>query len=591
MSKQTLATVLLPSALVFASVSACADDPIDTLHTASAGVVRINFQPSSVTVPDGYTEDVGYQFGQRNGLEYGWSRDISGWSPRVRNSKRSTDERHDTILFMIGRSWELARANGTYQVRIVAGDPNNTDLSIKINAEGKTAINKTTTSAARWLDVTVTVEVTDGRLTLEDLSGNNHARLCFVEVAAVGEILPPDVVPPEEPPPPVDPPPGNGTIRAIAPSDHPNLYFNRTEIARMRSRLNSDSVVRAAWASVEPARAEGQPAKITNSTLSDPLTWKQVYDLAQPLSKTNMRAAMSYMLKPTDGKARAMYDALLSWTKQLSSRWAGGAQRGGHMQYALAWMYDLLYNATYQEGADAGESVLSNDEKEDLDIFFQKYARILTKKPYGTTFVVKEEGETKSGYDNFYMLDQTAGLVFAFVGHDSALVRELLTSGVPSNYYGRSHSAFDNGDKRTFHNLLRGQVYLSGYTFDGYKRNYGFNTSAGFNGEDKGDGQHYHFFALLGCIPAAEAAAHNGFDAWSYQSNLLSKGFITGAAWAHTAYRVADPGDRNHTPLYWMVSRRYPGNATIQDVLNRPQSKAQYSYFFADIGPLWNLAR
>ncbi len=394
-----------------------------------------------------------------------------------------------------------------------------------------------------------------------------------------------------------------GRVTAIAKAMHPNLYFNQKEITKMRAAIKNrtaPSAALAAWSRIASANAVGKP-----STLKTNLGWHATYKIAQPLSKKNMEAAMSYMIEPTDSKANAMKNALLSWTqlKGEGSNWARGCQTGGHMQYPLAWMYDLLYNA----------GVLSETEKDQVDAYMQKYARTLTIKRHGVLFGIDEQGKAvrdsngqilkdrdllmkqppsvRIGYDNFYTLDQTAGLVFAMVSHSQAAVDRIFETDVSNSNYGINDPAFEKGHIRSFRNLIEGEVYPNGYTYDGYKRQYGFNTTTGFNGEDKGDGQHYHFFALMGFIAAAEASAHNGFDAWAYKNNRLVQGFITGAAWAHTAYRVADPGNRNHSPLYWMILRRYPDNQTIKDVVGRSESRATYSYFFSNVGPIWSVGR
>ena len=399
------------------------------------------------------------------------------------------------------------------------------------------------------------------------------------------------------------------TVRAISGANHPNLYFNSSEIAMIRKQIKERTAPRAAmeaWEGIPGVRSGIKNVKAVGkpSSIKRDMSWYEVYKIAQPRSKTNMEACMSYLVEPTVAKAKAMKRALLSWTTLTDGRhnWANGAQRGGHMQYPLAWMYDLLYN----------EGVLNEQEKQDVDEFFRKYAAHLLD-PYGVSRILNfkedvdngfQEGldarfgfhrddrnQRRGGYDNFYTLDHGAGVVFALVSHSQALVDRAFLSGVPDNHYLFSHPAYGNGDIRTLDNVIRGEVYPSGYTFDGYKRKYGFHADVGFNGEDNGEGQHYHFYSLLGLIPAAEAAAHNGFNAWAYQNDHLLKGFTRAASWAHTAYRVNDPGNRNHTPLYWTILRRYPQNATIQQVVARDESRVRYSYFFSRIAPIWSLAR
>ena len=67
--------------------------------------------------------------------------------------------------------WELAVPNGTYQVRVVSGDPANFDSVYRLLVEGTLAINATPTSTTRWFEATATVLVTDGRLTVSNSPG------------------------------------------------------------------------------------------------------------------------------------------------------------------------------------------------------------------------------------------------------------------------------------------------------------------------------------------------------------------------------------------------------------------------------------
>jgi hypothetical protein len=86
--------------------------------------------------------------------------------------------------------WELAVPNGTYRVRMVSGDANHFDSVFRTNVEGVLAINATPTSATRWFENTVTVTVTDGRLTISNASGAMNNKINFVEVTAVSAGLP-----------------------------------------------------------------------------------------------------------------------------------------------------------------------------------------------------------------------------------------------------------------------------------------------------------------------------------------------------------------------------------------------------------------
>jgi glucose/arabinose dehydrogenase len=152
-----------------------------------ATTIRVNFQTASAPVPAGYLSDAGTVFANRgNGQTYGWNADNSA-QMRDRNAANSPDQRYDTLAYMQrpanpDASWEIAVPNGTYRVRIVAGDPSYFGSTFAISAEGTVVVSGTTTSATRWLDGTATVTVDDGRLTVRNAPGATSNKICFIEV-------------------------------------------------------------------------------------------------------------------------------------------------------------------------------------------------------------------------------------------------------------------------------------------------------------------------------------------------------------------------------------------------------------------------
>ena len=152
-----------------------------------SSVIRINFQTASAPVPVGYLPDGGRVFAARgNGQSYGWNADNTA-QMRDRNAANSPDQRYDTLAYMQrpgnpDASWEIAVPNATYAVRIVAGDPSFFGSTFRISAEGVLVISGVTTSAARWLDATRTVTVTDGRLTIRNAPGATSNKICFIEI-------------------------------------------------------------------------------------------------------------------------------------------------------------------------------------------------------------------------------------------------------------------------------------------------------------------------------------------------------------------------------------------------------------------------
>jgi hypothetical protein len=81
--------------------------------------------------------------------------------------------------------WEIAIPNGSYSVRLVAGDPWYSVSVYRISVEGTLAIAGASSSASLWFDNTVTVTVSDGRLTIASAAGALNNKICFVEIRAL----------------------------------------------------------------------------------------------------------------------------------------------------------------------------------------------------------------------------------------------------------------------------------------------------------------------------------------------------------------------------------------------------------------------
>lgn len=149
--------------------------------------IRVNFQPAAAPVFAGYLVDAGLTFAPRgNGYTYGWNLDISALT-RDRNSSTSPDQRYDTLVHLQKPEnpdavWELVVPNGTYDVRVVAGDAGYADSVYRLTVEGVLVASGTPTPAALWVEGTSTITVVDGRLTIRSGSGATNNKICFVEV-------------------------------------------------------------------------------------------------------------------------------------------------------------------------------------------------------------------------------------------------------------------------------------------------------------------------------------------------------------------------------------------------------------------------
>ncbi|MEM8873741.1 MAG: PKD domain-containing protein [Planctomycetota bacterium] len=167
-------------------LSAAALETLESRKLLSGNVdVKINFQPNWAPVPSGYEVDSGKTYGNRgNGYTYGWNADLQGQGrDRNANSRQYLDTLIDTGNANQYQRWEMAVPNGTYFVKLVAGDSKYTGSLIDYDIEGKDfAYGRTRSGLNHIVGQSNTVEVTDGKLSLTAGSDLQAGRVNFIEV-------------------------------------------------------------------------------------------------------------------------------------------------------------------------------------------------------------------------------------------------------------------------------------------------------------------------------------------------------------------------------------------------------------------------
>ena len=184
--------------------------PVDApAPTPEVSWAMINFSLSTDSAPDGYLVDSGLGFATReNGAAYGWLSKENllplDLSKNTRNrNKNGLSLLENTLLHMqynnVGGAsgtategiWEIQVANGTYQVEVSVGDAAidgpGTTPSHTINAEGVNLINAyvpygAAGSETRFKTATKTVEVNDGRLTV-DAEGGFNTKINYIKIS------------------------------------------------------------------------------------------------------------------------------------------------------------------------------------------------------------------------------------------------------------------------------------------------------------------------------------------------------------------------------------------------------------------------
>ena len=164
---------------------------IATPQSTASIDLSVNFQSETAPVPAGYLRDFGEAYGPRtganqgNGLVYGWIQqsDLSTPLSLVGNGRDRgvhPDQRLDTLLHMqLGvttpGAWQVAVPNGGYTVSVSVGDAGGAlDSTHRINVEGQVAIAGFQPVAGdKFSAATKTVNVADGALTIDAMSGSN----------------------------------------------------------------------------------------------------------------------------------------------------------------------------------------------------------------------------------------------------------------------------------------------------------------------------------------------------------------------------------------------------------------------------------
>ncbi|WP_317045517.1 PKD domain-containing protein, partial [Algoriphagus antarcticus] len=181
--------------------------------------LKVNFSDPITPAPAGYIRDSGDSYANRgNGYSYGWldatSSNPADLTKNGRNRAVAGVSTLDNTLihmqygnvstnaangYLPDAKWEIEVPNGTYTVLVAVGDPNVDGSAADtpfhtIEVEGTAVIDRYEAtgivgSATRGTTGTVTVIVTDGKLTLDPGNGFN-TKIRYVEISSGGTVEP-----------------------------------------------------------------------------------------------------------------------------------------------------------------------------------------------------------------------------------------------------------------------------------------------------------------------------------------------------------------------------------------------------------------
>lgn len=175
---------------------------LNFVEITPADAIRVNFGVANNITPTGYIQDIGNAYDDSRG--FGWITQDSVGSNQATpvSAVANTRDRNTSVLDTLDSlihlqypdslnnpnslsnpvAWEYELANGQYQVTVSVGDASFTDSNHVINIEGQSVISGFTPSSNQlFQSATKVIEVTDGKLTVDAIGGEN-SKINFIEV-------------------------------------------------------------------------------------------------------------------------------------------------------------------------------------------------------------------------------------------------------------------------------------------------------------------------------------------------------------------------------------------------------------------------
>ncbi|AYL95251.1 malectin domain-containing carbohydrate-binding protein [Mucilaginibacter celer] len=172
------------------------DFAISSPAVVAQSSVNIDFLPSGSAVPTGYTGDTGLPYDAAR--KFGWvdpvSRQPTSLQANMRIRSGTGDAKLRSLVQMQANTnnqnigaWEYAMPNGTYTVTVSTGDDGYYDSNHQVNIEGLPTVSDFIPSASqKYRSGTATVQVTDGKLTI-DANGGANTKMNYILFAPAVE--------------------------------------------------------------------------------------------------------------------------------------------------------------------------------------------------------------------------------------------------------------------------------------------------------------------------------------------------------------------------------------------------------------------
>lgn len=154
----------------------------------------VSFAPITARRVPGMLTDYGAEYAvRRGGLSYGWNADLTAQT--VKRNLAPVPRNDTFIALKTGDVWNMGVENGTYKVFVVSGDPARVGDRLAVTVEGEVAVAGMTKTRKPYLEGGVTVDVTDGNITVAAAGAFGADRINYLAIESVSSTTPTPTTP------------------------------------------------------------------------------------------------------------------------------------------------------------------------------------------------------------------------------------------------------------------------------------------------------------------------------------------------------------------------------------------------------------
>jgi hypothetical protein len=362
-------------------------------------------------------------------------------------------------------------------------------------------------------------------------------------------------------------------IRLIG-ENHPNLWYNQAEIETMRKMILNDRSP-AKLVQIYESKVRGKMAADPPSNWST--AWKDSYTQVYGKTIDNMKAAMSYLVEPSQAKAQRIKEAIFRWKAKGISRFTDPLMNGFAI-LPLPFLFDLTYNAGIYSASEKAELKQFFTDVAKQSIAYYSNQKIRSNCINSTTPRLTKEGIAKQALQNHYAFYVASNTCCALCGTDQALLEYITENRCKKVYDDPLYDGFTFAETecylRGLYQYAAGMVFPSGRSYDYYFR------------DAVTPGDTYHEYSLVGVYMGLEAAYHNGLNHWPVDNEAMRRALV----WQIQAHPVVSANGRYPSGKSAICIRRfYLKDPVIRTWFDGPNGNSLDAscHIFGDAGRLF----